>query len=264
MTFGTRTGIVIALIMVAASATAATMEGRIARVSGNVEIVTTEGEVRQAEAGAAIATGDMVVTRAGAQAVLEFNNGSLTVMGERSRLQVQTSKDDGWLSQLGGRIYYAFRKLAAQPKSLTPGTRTAYARQVRTPFATLGIRGTVFIVTLTDEDRGVALQEGRIEVASPEGEFEIHRKRQDRNFDSYKNESDKAARAIENEWQQHKRQLKEEFVEYQQSFSLEPEKVLRFDGKKVSEQLMDQKTRTQFGEFEKFAGELLQQYRAHQ
>ena len=259
---GSRMMIAVALLLLAPASMAANMEGRISRVSGKVEVLTATGEVRQAETGMAIATGDRVITRAGAQAVLEFNNGSLTVMGERSRLQVQASMTDSWLSQLGGRIYYAFRKLAAQSRA--PGVRNANSRQVRTPFATLGVRGTVFIVAVLEDEKGVALQEGRIEVESPQGRFEVHRQKQARDFDAYRKSADKAAQAIESEWRRHKQQLDSEFVEYQQSFSLEPEKVLRFDGRKVNEEEMNEKTRARFGEFEKYAGELLNQYKSHQ
>ncbi|MDQ1362154.1 MAG: FecR protein, partial [Pseudomonadota bacterium] len=108
---------------------------RLVKVQGDVIIVNSKGEERKPEKNQYLVNKmETVVTRDGGKAVVQFDDGALSVMDEKSSLRVEQS---GWLSQLGGKVYYTFRKVL--------GTKEE-PKQVKTGFATIGIRGTTFIV----------------------------------------------------------------------------------------------------------------------
>ena len=221
--------------------------GRILKVNGDVQIINERGEARRAEeSGFMVREKDTVVTHDGGRAVVRFSDGALTVLDEKSSLRVGKS---GWLSHIGGKIYFTFRQLFGQP------------RKVETKFATIGIRGTTFIIYDDDNGEGVALQEGRLEVESPGEAYEIHRQKEMDEFEAFKQEARDRQAAMQQEYQSYKKQMAKEFVEYKKSFMLEASRVIRFDGKRVDENEMGEDVKAEFDDFEAIAGEMLEQFR---
>ncbi|HEX5636984.1 MAG TPA: FecR domain-containing protein, partial [Gammaproteobacteria bacterium] len=132
-----------------ANAGADEFRARLVKVQGDVVIVNSKGEERKPEKNQYLVNKmETVVTRDGGKAVVQFDDGALSVMDEKSSLRVEQS---GWLSQLGGKVYYVFRK--------TLGSKQE-PKQVKTGFATIGIRGTTFIVIDSPDTKSVALQTG--------------------------------------------------------------------------------------------------------
>ncbi len=121
---------------------------------------------------------DTVVTRQGGKAVVQLNDGALTVLDENSRLLV---KKPGWLSYLAGKIYFTFHKVFAEP------------RHIDAPFSTIGIRGTTFIVYSDKAGGGVALKEGRLELESPDKDYELHISRELKDFADFKKQQQEAS-----------------------------------------------------------------------
>jgi hypothetical protein len=207
---------------------------------GDVLVIDADGDSRGIdEAGYVLSERDTLVTASGGRAVVLLSDGAMTVLDENSRLRLEKT---GWLSHLGGRIYYTFRKVLGEP------------RQVRTRFATLGIRGTSFIVYDDDTGQSVALDEGLLDIESPGHEFELHRRRQLEQYEAFK-------QTLRREFDDYRQRLYSDFIEYKTSFSLQANHVASFYGTRVDESLIDDTVKTDFEYFEAVAGELLDEFR---
>jgi hypothetical protein len=240
--------VLMALVLVfSASAHADDFSANVIRVYGEVHVIDAEGHRHAVEkSGYPVREADTIVTAAGANAVVGFDDGVMSVLDENSRLQVEKS---GWLSQLGGKIYFTFRKVFGN------------SRQVKTRFATLGIRGTTFIVYDDDNGQGVALQEGMLDIESPGPVFEIHRQQQLKDFETFKQQALQQQQDVQREYDNYKSQVQREFIEFKSNFTLQPNHVVRFDGVRVDETVIDDNVKAEFDNFEAMAGELLQEFR---
>jgi len=142
------------------------------------------------------------------------------VIDEKSSLRVEKTN---WLSHIGGKIYFTFKKVFGP------------TRQVKSKFATIGIRGTTFIVYDDESGEGVALQEGELEVESPGEAFEIHKQRELTEYEAFLEEARQRQQALQDEFDTYKKDIKKEFVEYKKSFTLKANRVISFDGNRVDE-----------------------------
>ena len=221
--------------------------GRILKVNGDVQVINERGEIRKVEESQfVIREMDTVVTKEGGKAVVQFTDGALSIIDEKSSLRVEKTN---WLSHIGGKIYFTFRKVFGEP------------RKVKSKFATIGIRGTTFIVYDDENGEGVALQEGELEVESPGETFEIHKKRELTEYEAFLEEARQRKQALQDEFDSYKKDIKKEFVEYKKSFTLEANRVIRFDGNRVDEAEMGEDVKAEFDEFEAIAGEMLEEFR---
>jgi hypothetical protein len=227
------------------------LRGRILKANGDVYVINPQGVKRKINTSTEVVRElDTIVTQEGGKAVVQFNDGALSVLDQKSSLRVEKTN---WLSHIGGKIYFTFRKVFGEP------------RQVRSAFATIGVRGTTFIVYEDESGEGVALQEGRLEIESPGPDFELHIRRELDEFEAFKQQALEQREAMRSEFDQYKQQLNREFVEYRKNFTLEANRVIRFDGKRVDETSMDDvdndRIKAEFSNFEQEAGEMLQQFR---
>lgn len=226
--------------------------GQIVKASGEVYVRDQKGAEHKVDTSKYVVhQADTVITKQDGKAVVKLNDGALTVLDENSQLLV---KKPGWLSYLSGKIYFTFRKVFAG------------SRHIVTPFSTIGIRGTTFIVYSDKAGGGVALKEGRLELESPGKDYELHISRELKDFADFKKQQQEASQKMRNEFDDYKKQIKQEFVEYRKSFILQSNRVVRFNGNRVDETSMDSADNSEvsadFGNFEQEAGELLKQFRA--
>jgi len=239
--------IAILVLIFSACAYADEYSAKVIKVDGEVHVIDADGHRHTVEeSGFAVREMDTVVTAAGGNAVVRFDDGVLSVLDENSRLQVEKT---GWLSHLGGKIYFTFRKVFGKP------------RRVKTRFATLGIRGTTFIVYDDGKGQGVALQEGLLDIESPGPVFEIHRQQQLDEFETFKQQALQQQQDMRLEFDDYRDQMQSEFIEYSSNFTLQPNHVIRFDGVRVDEAVIDENIKAEFDSFEAIAGELLQEFR---
>ncbi len=193
-------------------------------------------------------TRETVVTRPGAKAVVQFDDGALTVLDEKSRLRVEES---GWLSQLGGKVYYIFRKVFG----------TERPRQVKTNFATIGVRGTTFIVYENEDGQGVALEEGKLNIESPGADYELRQTQQVDDFAAFKQQMQQEAQAQQQAFDDYRSNIEKEFVEYKKAFDLEANRVVSFDGNRVTEAELDATFKSEFADFSNYAQDYIDAYR---
>ena len=221
--------------------------GHILKVDGDVEVINARGEVRKAnEPRLIVREMDTIVTRKGGKAVVQFTDGAFSVLDEKSSLRIEKTS---WISHLGGKIYFTFRKVFGKPQ------------RVGSSFATIGIRGTTFIVYDDEDNTGVALQEGQLELESPGEAYEIHKQKVIDDFEAFRQQARDGQIALEDEYNNYKKKTMREFVEYKKSFMLESGRVVRFDDNRVDETEMGAEVRAEFDDFEAIAGEMLLEFR---
>lgn len=225
--------------------------GKVLRVSGDVEAINAKGEKRVIKnADEPLNEMDTIVTKKDARIVVRFNDGALSVLDEKSRLRVEKTS---WFSYLGGKVYFTFKKVFGEDR-----------RMVKTRAATIGVRGTTFIISENNEQNGesVALKEGLLQIVSNGPAFEIHKKRILDEFEQFKLEQQKQKQQLQDDFDQYKQQTMREFVEYRREFTLRPNRVINLSGYRVDEVQMTATDQADFESFETEAEDLIKNFRS--
>jgi ferric-dicitrate binding protein FerR (iron transport regulator) len=234
------------------------MCGSVWAAGDDVEIVRAEGKVTVSDASgqnekvagskSVVPPKSVVSTGPDGRAVVRMGKGGIIVLEKNSKAEVGEKGDNaGFLRQLTGMIYYALNKLKGDQKNI----------QVRTSTATIGVRGTRFLITDTEERNEIGMRKGLVEVDSPEGEFEIHRLAQQDEFEAYKQEARDAIEKEKKAFDEYKANTEREFIEYQKGFSLGANRMASFDGKQVTERPLSEQTLSDIESSEAFAAEWL-------
>jgi len=224
--------------------------GKILKFSGNVEVVNARGERRFVKkANEPLHEMDTIVTKKGSRVVMRFDDGALSSLDEKSRLRVEKTN---WFSYLGGKIYFTFKKVFGEP------------RRVRTRAATIGVRGTTFIISENSRQNGesVALKEGLLQIESTGPAFEIHKKKVMDDFAQFKQQQHQAQKKMRDEFEQYKKQTQRDFIEYRRNFTLQPNRVISLSGYRVDETAMSEADNAAFDTFESDAEDLIKEFRS--
>lgn len=225
--------------------------GKVLKFNGDVEVINAKGEKRSVQkVNEQLNEMDTIVTKQGARVVVQIDDGALSVLDEQSRLRVEKTS---WFSYLGGKVYFTFKKVFGPP------------RQVKTRAATIGIRGTTFIISENSERNGesVALKEGRLQIESTGPAFEIHKKKVADEFEQYKLQRQQESDALQKEFEQYRRQTSRDFIEYRRSFILQPDRVINLSGYRIDETAMTPDNEADFEAFEAEAEELIKTFRGN-
>ena len=253
MTYKTFIALIFGLCMSLPSLTSAAdqekLRGKVLKFSGDVEVLDAKGETRVIkQVDEPLNEMDTVVTKKGARIVVQFDDGALSVLDEKSRLRVEKTS---WFSYLGGKVYFTFKKVfGGEP------------RKIKTRAATLGIRGTTFIISENEKGESVALKEGLLDVESNGPVFEIHKMKVMDEFAQFKQQHQQAQQDMKDEFDQYKQQTTNEFIEYRERFTLTSDRVINLSGYRVDERAMDDANKADFESFESEADDLIKQFRA--
>jgi len=223
---------------------------KIVKVQGEVYVTNTSGDKRKVDSKEFLVnSNETVVTSKGSKAVVQFDDGAMSVLDEKSSLRVEKS---GWLSQLGGKVYYVFRKVFGKEKS----------RKVTTKFATIGIRGTIFIIDVETGNQQVALQEGKLNIESPDDDYEFLKPAAvTGDFNAYQKQEQETQQKLRDEFKDYKKSISKEFIEYKKNFDLEANKVVNFNGKRVDESDLDNDWKSSFDGFADFSRDYIGAYK---
>lgn len=207
--------------------------GIIKSVKGIVK-VTKYGSIKKvtAKKEMPIDKGDLISTSSTATALLQLIDGSSVILDNSSSIHFTSTKE---VEQKAGSIYYKITSRSAK-NSLS----------VKTPFAIIGIKGTTFIVNAKDEDKSVALKEGKIGIASIKEEFELYRKKVQEEFSNYKNQQQAA-------YEQYLKEMEGGKAEMVKEFELDSGNKVVFDDKKVVESEFSDDTNASFEHFDDIA-----------
>jgi len=156
--------------------------------------------------GERLSAGDRLLTYSDSSAVLKFNDDSVVVLDENTRLLLASRT---LLDQETGEVYYRIEK-----RTKNRGL------QVKTPFSIIGIKGTEFIVNFEASGR-IALNEGVIAITSPQKKFELYREQKMDAFKKYQQQQQEGFEA-------YKKRTEEQVAAYLVSFDLYTRKMLTF------------------------------------
>lgn len=202
--------------------------------AGEVEIVKAEGKLTVSDAtdttqktvriNDKLPPSNILTTGANGRAVVRVGNTGYIVLEKNSKVEIDTTNDHaGFFRHITGMIYYGVNTLKGKDRTL----------EVRTKTATMGIRGTRFLVTDIPERNEVAMRKGTLSVLSQNEEFEIHVKTTLDEFETLRRESAAAISEEKDRFKKYKDNTQHEFVEYKREFTLEKDRMATFDGKRV-------------------------------
>lgn len=175
---------------------------------------------------------DLLITYKNGMATLKLDDNSLITLSQKTKLRIKDLKK---LEQEEGKVFFNIE---------TQGTNSL---EVATNFATIGVKGTKFIINSTDKLKDVSLKSGLVGVSALEGEFEIHTKKKKKlsEFEQYK-------LANENAFNDYKKKIEEEFIEYKKQFDLHPNNTITFNNNVVNQDSINKDTKKEFLKFEAF------------
>lgn len=193
---------------------------------------------------------NVVITGPNSRAVVRIGSDGFIVIGKNSQVEINKTKDHaGFFRQVTGMIYYAMNTIKKNQRPI----------EVRTASATIGIRGTRFLVTDMDGRNEIGMRKGLVNVISPDGEFEIHKKTAQDEFEAFKQEGKVAVDKAKGEFEEYKANTQKEFIEYKREFGLGANRMASFDGKRVVDKPLSEETEKDMGSFESYAEEWMKQ-----
>jgi hypothetical protein len=211
-------------------ASAGTVLGSVEQVNGNVKVKSEDSFMKsKVTEGLEVKKGDLITTSKNANTVIKLLDGSTLVLDSNSTLHF-TSKN--MAEQEMGKVYYKITSRDAKN-----------ALKVKTPFAIIGIKGTIFIVD-SGEKASVKLKEGVVGIQSIKEEFELYRKVVQAEFNKYVSEQ-------KSEFEKYKSQQQNEAALITKEFDLQAGNTVSFDGQKVDEKAWTQEDDAEFEYFEK-------------
>ncbi len=173
-------------------------------------------------------------TRNQQRIAVKTRQGDVLVANENARIKLVKP---GFFSQLFGKIYYFI------------APRRDGQVRVNTNTATIGIRGTRFIVDSAEANtqaEQVSLLTGELRLDSKDDEqFALYEQKEMSEYERYRRE-------MMGEFEAYKQQMMEEFVAYKSSINLDSGFALQFDGKKVIRKPVDDSVQQDAADFEEF------------
>ena len=161
----------------------------------------------------------VVVTRDNQRLAIQTTGGDIIVLGENSRLKL---KKPTLLEQLFGVVYYLIRP------------RSEDKIKINTLTATIGIRGTNFLVSTGDADdiNSIALDQGQLEIESPDDQpFRVHKNPPLDDFAQFKQDMEDGVAEMESEFDAYREMMENEFFEYKMSVQLSSGQSLQLKGR---------------------------------
>lgn len=247
---GMRSMLCVAGLLMASGCLAADDVIQIVKAEGSVATSDASGKQERAVGSKSLLPPkNVLATGPDGRAVVRVGNAGYIVLEKNSKIEIGNSKDRaGFLRHLTGMIYYALHTIKGDRKL-----------EVRTSTATIGVRGTRFLVADLPERNEIDMRKGLISVTSPEGEFEIHRKAEQDEFEAFKQEARDAIAKEKREFDEYKANTEREFVEYKREFSLGANRMATFDGKRVQERPLSAESVKEMESIESYAEDWLKE-----
>ena len=223
-------------------------ENVVEKYQGRVFVVTPDGVTTQVKGRTRVVNGSSIETGDGSRAVVQTSRGT-TVLGERAAMKVESPS---WFRQLFGKVYYAIRRV-------TDSLRTEEPVRVQTQTATMGVRGTEFLVDVDDASESVAMAEGSVSVDSNGDGFNLYRNQVEDEFEAFRREMREGARRLREEFEAYRAAEQREFLGFVRGLQLEAGQSISISGTQAVSDEVSEAQRRAMDELTEFAGELLRQ-----
>ena len=228
----------------------------------SIVVVSSEGSVmvgdalgkskKLVEAKSIVHAGNVLTTGPSARVVVRVGSDGFIVVGKNTQVEIgKTKKETGFFRQITGIVYYAMNSIKGSRRPV----------EVRTATATIGIRGTRFLVIDVEGRNEIGMRKGQVSVTSPEGEFEIHKKAELDEFEAYKKSGEAEIAKREREFEEYKASTQQEFIEYKREFSLGADRMASFAGKRVEDRPLSGETKKDMESIESYAEQWIKDVR---
>jgi FecR protein len=224
----------------------------IVRASGKVVIKQEDQKERPVGFRSILPAKHTLITGPDGRVVIRVGEAGYIVVEKNSTIEIDHVKDRAnFFRQITGMIYYAMNALRPSQPPL----------EVRMTMATLGIRGTRFLVADLPDRKEIGMRKGLISVTSPDKDFEIHRKAEQDEFEAFKREGQDAIAKEKREFEEYKAKSEREFVEYKREFTLGANRMVTFDGKRVDDRPLSGETQKDMESLEAYGKEWIEEVR---
>jgi len=187
-------------------------------------------------------TTQTISTDSNSRLIIKQENGNIIAIGKNSILSLS---DKAFVKQKKGNIFFNITKKAA--------IIGKYRFKIKLKTATMGIRGTNFIVKNSEKEEEVLLRKGKLEFIAQEKEFAIYKKKMMNEFSTFQNEFNEYKKNLMHEFNEYKKKENYEFSEYKKEFQISSNMMVLLDGQKAYKAKVDPKViQAQFKEFDNF------------
>lgn len=243
-----RIACVIAIFISGSSFAAESIE--IVKASGQVSIKQDGQKDRSVGSKSILPARHTLVTGPDGRVVVRVGETGYIVVEKNSTVELNHVGDHaGFFRQVTGMIYYAMRTLKRFRKPI----------EVRTATATLGIRGTRFLVVDFPDRKEIGVRKGQVSVTSLDSDFEIHKKAEQDAFEAFKQEAKDAIAKEKRDFEEYKAKSEREFIEYKHEFTLGANRMATFDGKRVDDRPLSVETNRDMETLEAYGKEWVEQ-----
>jgi hypothetical protein len=194
----------------------------------------------------------VLVTGPDGRAVVKIGEAGYIVVEKNSTIEISREKDHAqFLRQVTGMIYYAVNFVRGSQQPM----------EIRTATATIGVRGTRFLVADLPERKEIGVRKGLVSVTSLGEAFEIHKKAQEDEFEAYKREAQEAIAEEKRKFSEYKADTEREFIEYKREFGLGANRMATFDGNRVEERPLSDESKKDMETLEAYGKEWIAEVR---
>lgn len=189
------------------------LAGNIEKFEGKV-ILYPHGGVKgiSAKNGLEFKVKDTVRTFQKSNAFIKFIDNSKIVLNENSILLI---KDITNLNLKNGKVVFDIQK-QGDKEGIKIATKTAI----------IGVKGTKFLVAVSNNEVDVILKEGEISVKAVKGEFKRYLQKEEEDFSQF-------VKDTKEDYEEYKRKMQEEFVEFVKEFTMKDEMGVSIKGNEV-------------------------------
>jgi hypothetical protein len=243
--------LVLGFSMLLASSLVAAHPIQIVKAEGGVTVSNASGNRgKPVSTQSVLPQANILSTGPNGRAVVKVGNTGFIVLDKNSQVEInQSNQRAGFFRQISGMVYYAVNTIKGQDRTL----------EVRTKTATMGIRGTRFLVADTPDRREVGMRKGTLTIVSPNADFEIHKRAEQDEFEAMRREGEQAIAREQAEFQAYQANTEREFIEYKKEFSLGADRMVSFDGNRVDDRPLSGETRQSLESLENYGAEWVNQ-----
>jgi len=222
----------------------------VVRAEGDVVVVQQDRPAHKVFSKSILPAKHYLVTGPDGRAVVKVGGVGYIVVEKNSKIEINKSGDyAGIFRHITGMIYYAMNVIQGSQRSI----------EVKTATATIGVRGTRFLVSDLPDRKEIGMRKGLVNVESPGEAYEIHRKVQADEFEAYKKEARDAIDEEKRKFAEYKANTQREFIEFKREFPLAADRMATFDGKKVTERALSAESKKDMESLEDYAAEWLKE-----